>query len=203
MTLFNELNAINVNNQLEKKNGLSYLSWSWAHAQLKKIDPDYKVEIKEFPYPNATNENFFVPYLKTDEGYFVQVSVTVKGKTETEWLPVLDFKNKPVAIGSLAAFDINKAHKRCFVKAAALHGLGLYVYNGEDLPESEKVASEKEVQELLKKIKQLADLSNGKATAESLLEWLKIEDVNFIDKQLYPKYMALVEKQIQAHSKKE
>ena len=69
-----------------------------------------------------------MPYLATPQkDILLQTSVTVKGQTETEWLPVLDFRNKALAKGSATPFDINKAQKRCFVKAAALHGLGLYI----------------------------------------------------------------------------
>ncbi len=110
----------------KQKNGLTYLAWSYAHQELKKIDPNYTVKVHEFPIQINT-ENYFVPYLATPEGYFVQVSVTVKDSTETEWLPVLDFRNKSLAKGSATTFDINKAQKRCFVKASALHGLGLYL----------------------------------------------------------------------------
>lgn len=178
-TLFNQLNKLNVNEHIEKKNGLSYLSWSWAHQQLKSIDPDYKVEIHTFPHPDITNEQVFVPYLATPEGYFVQVSVTIKGKTETELLPVLDFKNKSLAKGSATTFDINKAHKRCFVKAAALHGLGLYIYNGEDMPESPKAKPE-QIKDLQDKIKQAVEVGGEDATEQKVMQWLKISDYDTV-----------------------
>lgn len=91
-SLFNQLNQINVNDHVEKKNGLNYLSWSYAHQELKKIDPNYTVKIHEYPHPEVTTEQYFVPYLATPEGYSVTVSITIKGHTETETLPVLDFK---------------------------------------------------------------------------------------------------------------
>ncbi len=132
-TLFQQLYDINVNDKLEKKANLSYLSWAWAWAEVKKIDPNASAEIHEFPLPNV--EGIKVPYLQTPTGYFVKVSVTIKGQTETEWLPVMDHRNKTIEKPN--AFDINKNTKRCLVKAIALHGLGLYVYAGEDLPESD------------------------------------------------------------------
>ena len=157
--LFDKLNKINVNEKKKKKNGLSYLSWSWAHQQLKSIDPDYKVETHTFPHPDIQNEQVFVPYLATPEGYFVQVSVTIKGKTETELLPVLDFKNKAVPYKQADMFQINKTYKRCFVKAAALHGLGLYIYNGDVMPEQPfESASESELKDVDNKVKELAPL---------------------------------------------
>lgn len=178
-TLFSQLNKLNVNEHIEKKNGLSYLSWSWAHQQLKSIDPDYKVDIHTFPHPDINNEQVFVPYLATPEGYFVQVSVTIKGKTETELLPVLDFKNKSLAKGSATTFDINKAHKRCFVKAAALHGLGLYIYNGEDMPESPKARPE-QIKDLQDKIKQAVEIGGDDATEQKVMQWLKISDYDAV-----------------------
>ncbi|PEQ01528.1 hypothetical protein CN587_25220 [Bacillus wiedmannii] len=130
-TLFQQLYDINVNDKLDKKANLSYLSWAWAWAEVKKVDPNASNEVHEFPLPNV--EGVKVPYLQTPTGYFVKVSVTIKGQTETEWLPVMDHRNKTIEKPN--AFDINKNTKRCLVKAIALHGLGLYVYAGEDLPE--------------------------------------------------------------------
>lgn len=128
---FKRMFALNVNDKLEKKNGLSYLSWAWAWAETKKIDPRAKQHVHYFPYEG--NIDVQVPYLKTPNGFFVQVSVTIHDHTETEMLPVLDHRNKPIANPN--AFEINKNQKRCLVKAIALHGLGLYVYAGEDIPE--------------------------------------------------------------------
>lgn len=128
---FKQMFGINVNDKLDQKNGLSYLSWAWAWAETKKIDPRAKQVTHYFPYEG--NHDVQVPYLKTPNGFFVQVSVTIHGHTETEMLPVLDHRNKPIANPN--AFEINKNQKRCLVKAIALHGLGLYVYAGEDIPE--------------------------------------------------------------------
>ena len=177
--LFDKLNKINVNEHVEKKNGLSYLSWSWAHQQLKSIDPDYKVETHTFPHPDIQNEQVFVPYLATPEGYFVQVSVTIKGKTETELLPVLDFKNKSLPRGSATTFDINKAHKRCFVKAAALHGLGLYIYNGEVMPEQPKAKPE-HIKNLKEKIAQAVEIGGDDASEQKVMQWLRISDYDAV-----------------------
>ncbi|AMR84338.1 DUF1071 domain-containing protein [Bacillus thuringiensis] len=128
---FKRMFGVNVNDKLDQKNGLSYLSWAWAWAETKKIDPVAKQHVHYFPYEG--NHDVQVPYLKTPHGFFVQVSVTIHGHTETEMLPVLDHRNKPIANPN--AFEINKNQKRCLVKAIALHGLGLYVYAGEDIPE--------------------------------------------------------------------
>lgn len=181
-TLFNQLNQKDVNDHVEKKNGLTYLAWSYAHQELKKIDSNYSIKTHEFVHPDVQLDNYFVPYLATPEGYFVQVSVTVKGQTETEWLPVLDFRNKSLAKGSATTFDINKAQKRCFVKAAALHGLGLYIYNGEEVPN----ANDNDITELEERINQFVTLSQEKgrdATLDKTMRWLGIQNINKVTKK--------------------
>lgn len=180
-TLFNQLNSKNVNDHVEKKNGLTYLAWSYAHQELKNIDPSYTIKYHEFPHPDVDKDDYYVPYLATPEGYFVQVSVTVKGQTETEWLPVLDFRNKALAKGSATPFDINKAQKRCFVKAA-LHGLGLYIYNGEEVPS----ASDNDITELEEKINQFVSISQEKgrdATLDKTMRWLGISNINKVSQK--------------------
>ena len=118
------LNAVNVSEHIEKKGAFSYLSWPFAVAQLRLADPAATWEVKRF-------DN--LPYLKTDCGYFVEVAVTVQGVTLSQIHPVLDGKNRPILEPD--AFDINTSIQRALVKAIALHGLGLYIYGGEDLPD--------------------------------------------------------------------
>jgi hypothetical protein len=125
--LINKLLATNVNDHLEKKNGLSYLSWAWAWAEALKADSSatYKVEMfdgKCFMDINGTAMVF--------------VTVTMFGKPMTCQLPVMDYRNK--AIPKPDAFAVNTAIMRCMTKALALHGLSLYIYAGEDLPEEGK-----------------------------------------------------------------
>ncbi|MEX5849392.1 DUF1071 domain-containing protein [Staphylococcus saprophyticus] len=159
-TLFQQLNSMNVNDHVEKKQGLSYLAWSYAHQELMKIDPNYEMKIHEYPHPEVANEQYFVPYLASPEGYSVTVSITLKGLTKTETLPVLDFKNKSVPYKQADMFQINKTYKRAFVKAAALHGIGLYIYHGEDAPDE----SENLRQELMNEIQRFTDLLIVKGT---------------------------------------
>ena len=123
---FDRLNRINVSEHIEKKGDFSYLSWPFAVAQLRLADPSATWEVRRFDG---------MPYLRTETGYFVEVAVTVQGVTLSQIHPVLDGKNRPVA--EPTSFDINTSIQRCLVKAIALHGLGLYVYAGEDLPDSE------------------------------------------------------------------
>ena len=124
---FARLNQINVSDHLEKKGEFSYLSWPYAVAQLRLADPSAFWEVRRFDG---------IPYLKTETGYFVEVLVTVQGVSLSQIHPVLDGRNRPIF--EPTAFDINTSIQRCLVKAIALHGLGLYVYAGEDLPNGEE-----------------------------------------------------------------
>ena len=121
---FERLNRINVSEHIEKKGNFSYLSWPFAVAQLRLADPTASWEVRRFEG---------LPYLRSETGYFVEVAVTVQGITLSQIHPVLDGRNQPIA--EPTAFDINSSIQRCLVKAIALHGLGLYIYAGEDLPD--------------------------------------------------------------------
>lgn len=180
---FRELNSRDVNAHVEKKQNLNYLSWAYVQQELTKEDPTYEEKVIEFPYPDSNNENFFVPYLKTNEGYMVCVELTVFGVTKREWLPVLDYRNKPVAIGSSTAiFDINKAIKRCMVKCAAKFGLGNYLYLGEEVPS----ANDNDITELEERINQFVTLSQEKgrdATLDKTMRWLGIQNINKVTKK--------------------
>ena len=118
MSNYEKLAAINVNDKIEKKNNLSYLSWAWAVDQLMRNDPSATWEYRE---PVRWNDTVMV-----------FCTVTAFGKAMTAQLPVMDHRNK--AIANPDAFSVNTAMQRCLAKAIALHGLGLYIYAGEDLP---------------------------------------------------------------------
>jgi len=125
-SVWETLSAINVNEHTEKKNGLTYLSWAWAWGVLKKH------------YPSATFEKHIqpngMPYITDHNGYaYVQVTVTVEGISATELFPVLDYKNK--SIRDPDSFAINTSMQRALAKAISYHGLGHYIYAGEDLPQ--------------------------------------------------------------------
>lgn len=124
---FADMTKVNVSAHVEKKGQFSYLSWPFAVTELGKVDPQATWEVIRF---NG------MPYCKTDCGYFVEVAVTCKGVIKSQIHPVLDSRNKPIQ--QPTAFDINTSIQRCLVKAIALHGLGLYIYAGEDLPEGEE-----------------------------------------------------------------
>lgn len=151
-SMFEKIYSINVNEYTEKKNGLTYLSWSYAWAEFKKVYPDATYEIKKF-------ENN-MPFIYDEKlGYMVFTSVTADNLTYEMWLPVMDGANKSMkaelytydtkykkglVVEAATMFDINKTIMRCLVKNLAMFGLGLYVYSGEDLPEEEKQQQEEQ-----------------------------------------------------------
>jgi len=124
--LIEKLLKTNVNEHTEKKNGLTYLSWAWAWAEALKADSSawYKIEM----FGDKC-------YMDINGTAMVFVTVTMYGKPMTCQLPVMDYRNK--AIPNPDAFAVNTAIMRCMTKALSLHGLGLYIYAGEDLPEGE------------------------------------------------------------------
>ena len=134
-SVFNTLNSVNCNEHTEKKNGLTYLSWAWAWAEVKKRYPKATYTI----YENQEGWNYF-----TDgRTCWVKTGVTIKGIEHIEYLPVMDYRNASIPVDKVTSFDVNKAIQRSLTKAAARHGLGLYIYAGEDLPEEETPASKK------------------------------------------------------------
>ncbi|MCY1577220.1 DUF1071 domain-containing protein [Staphylococcus pettenkoferi] len=179
---FRELNSRDVSAHVEKKQNLNYLSWAYVQQELTKEDPTYEEKVIEFPYPDSTDKNFFVPYLKMDEGYMVCVELTVFGVTKREWLPVLNYKNQAIPKGSATSFDINKAIKRCMVKCAAKFGLGNYLYLGEEAPD----ASDNDRTELEERINQFVTLSQEKgrdATLDKTMRWLGIQNINKVSQK--------------------
>lgn len=139
---FQELYSLDVNKYVEKKNDLSYLSWSYAWAEFKKIYPDATYEVKK----DEQGRCYFGDELF---GYMVYTSVTAGGLTYEMWLPVMDGANKAMkalaytyqtrygekTCEAMTMFDVNKTVMRCLVKNLAMFGLGLYIYAGEDLPQ--------------------------------------------------------------------
>ena len=167
-SVFETLNAINVNEHIEKKKTgekntdgtektLSYLSWVWAWGQVKQLYPDASYEVRHWGDK---------PYLNDDQlGIMVETSVTINGETITMWLPVMDSKNKAMkeqpytyktkygdkTVDAATMFDINKAIMRCLAKNIAMFGLGLYIYAGEDLPEEEAAQAKSDMEQKIAK----------------------------------------------------
>lgn len=135
---FAELNAINVSDKIEKKNGLSYLSWAWAWGELKKLHPDATYTVYE-------NKDGWL-YHTDGRTCWVKTGVTVNGIENIEYLPVMDFRNNSIPADKVTSYDVNKAVQRSLTKAVARHGLGLYIYAGEDLPEGEEKPQERQTE---------------------------------------------------------
>lgn len=123
---FAVLSAINCNGHTEKKNGLTYLSWAWAWQMVKENFPDAAYTI----YENA--DGLF--YHTDGQTAWVKTGVTIEGIEHIEYLPVMDFRNQSIPVAKVTSFDVNKTIQRSLTKACARHGLGLYIYAGEDLP---------------------------------------------------------------------
>lgn len=166
-SVFEVLNNINVNGHTEKKNNLTYLSWAWAWAEVKKAYPTAKYTV----YENELGWNYF----SDGKTCWVKTGVEIDGLEHIEYLPVMDFKNKSIPVETVTSFDVNKAIQRSLTKACARHGLGLYIYAGEDLPEDEaetqKTAAEKAKEE-------------AKAVAQKQMETISEEQIEFL-KQLF------------------
>lgn len=141
MGKFEDVYAINVNDKTEKKGSLTYLSWPFAWAEFKKVYPDAAYKVNEF------GGNFCAGNEKM--GYMVQTQVTAGEQTYEMWLPVMDMRNNTILQPRMT--EINKAIMRCLTKNLAMFGLGLYIYAGEDLPETPKdfePITEKELSEV-------------------------------------------------------
>ena len=166
-SVFQTLNAINVQEHVEVKDTgrakLSYLSWAWAWAEVKKAYPEATYTI----YENADGWC----YHTDGRTAWVKTGVTIDGLEHIEYLPVMDNRNNSIPIEKVTSFDVNKAIQRSLTKAAARHGLGLYIYAGEDLPEEEAKAAKSELE---KKIEEACASMRAVTSREQLEDvWRK------------------------------
>lgn len=163
-SVFDTLNAINVNEHTEKKGNLTYLSWAWAWQEVKKACPDATYTI----YENQQGWNYF-----TDgRTCWVKTGVTINGIEHIEYLPVMDNRNNSLPLERVTSFSVNTAIQRSLTKACARHGLGLYIYAGEDLPQEEA-----EAQEAAKKKAEDKYLSDALAAVESSTTSQAVKDL--------------------------
>ena len=179
---FSKLNAINVNDKTEQKNGLTYLSWAYAWGEVKKLFPDANYTV----YENPQGWNYF-----TDgRTCWVKTGVTVNGIEHIEYLPVMDYRNRSIPLDHVTSYDINKTIQRSLTKACARHGLGLYIYAGEDLPEGETPAQNQKPAETIvapqratpEQVERLAKCYTGENLAKLLQanNIARIEDMPYI-----------------------
>lgn len=195
MTTFEKLSAINVNEHVEKKKELSYLSWAWAWSEVKKAFPATTYSIGETTYDDVL-------------GFMCHTTVTIEGETLEMWLPVMDGANKSMKkypysyttrygdkqVEAATTFDINKTIMRCLVKNLAMFGLGIYIYAGEDLPESEALATKAEAPKKSAPVTaeaELPDLKKGTANWDAVTKYItanKALGVEKIGAQITRKY---------------
>lgn len=187
---FEQLYKVDVSGYVEKKNGFSYVSWPFAVAELRRRHPDARWEVVRFDGK---------PYMQTECGYFVEVAVTVDGVTLSQIHPVLDHRNKPIQQPN--AFDINTSIQRCLVKAIALHGLGLYVYAGEDLPPDVKADQEAEATRPIsnEQMDKLADLIEQTGTdVRAFCEFFKVQSIDQLPVGDFDRALRMLQKKARA-----
>ena len=174
---FTALANINVNDKTEKKNNLTYLSWAWAWGEIKKQHPDATYTI----YENKDGWN----YHTDGRTCWVKTGMMVQGIEHIEYLPVMDHRNASISADKVTSFDVNKAIQRSLTKAAARHGLGLYIYAGEDLPDDgeEKPVPASKLSETQKTTPAKVDVTEHPMTpkerVESLCNSLRITVAQF------------------------
>lgn len=167
MSAFQTLSKIDVSEHIEKKGNFSYLSWAWAVRVLLEHFPESTWEVHTY-FDNSVE----TPYMRTEAGAFVQVSVNVEGIRRSQVHPVLDHTNKTVLEPN--AFQINTAIQRCLAKAIALHGLGLYIYAGEDLPQAPDALNKEQYKSML----DLLSIIGDKEFEAKIVEQIGNETIN-------------------------
>ena len=172
-SIFQTLDAINVNDFTKTKGNFTYLSWSDAVTEVLKEYPEATWEIHEFYLQGDTFSGCPQPYMSTESGCFVKVSVTINELTRTEILPIMDNRNQTML--SPKATDVNDAIKRCLTKCFSLFGLGLYIYRGENLPEDDKPKSLSDTQ-----VKEMQKLVVNKSDdfKQALMKAVKEKKIN-------------------------
>ena len=159
--VFEILNKVDVSEHMEKKGQFNYLSWAHAGRELLKVCPTATWEVHLFDNQDGTKQ----PYMKNGTGSYVQVSVDVEGIIRTQLHPVLDNRNQP--IDNPNAFQVNTSVQRCLAKAIALHGLGLYLFAGEDLPEADEL-TKKQIDTIIKLAEKLDDKEQQKGIGDAV-----------------------------------
>lgn len=195
MSVFETLNDINVNEHTEQKGNLTYLSWAWAWAEVKKAYPEATYTI----YETDDGWNYF-----TDgRTAWVKTGVTIEGLEHIEYLPVMDYHNKSIPVENLTSTDVNKAIQRSLTKACARHGLGLYIYAGEDLPEVEAEAKKQEelppekrhaTQDQIETIQGLTDTVERTAFIQKVLDAAHASDLSELSEANADKLIAKLQK---------
>ena len=151
---FKKLYDVNMKGKVKKKNGMNYVSWAAAWAEVKKIYPEATYHI----YERETPDGLVINYFTDGKTCWVKTGVTINSIEHIEDLPVMDFKNQSIKLENVTSSDVNKAIQRSLTKACARHGLALYIYEGEDLPETVKKEKEEQDEELVNQKKALIEM---------------------------------------------
>lgn len=159
--IFESLNSVDLTEKVKSKNNLTYLPWSSAWSEVKRRYPDANFRIIPQVIDEGGNTR---PWHDDGKTGWVEVGVTIDGQEIIETLAIMDFKNKSIVADQITSVDANKSIKRCLVKACAMHGLGLYIYEGEELPEeaSKTLELQDEIKELISKKCALSDKAKSK-----------------------------------------
>lgn len=174
-SVYQTLFDINVNKHVENKNGLNYLSWAIAWGEVKQR------------YPMATYRIYETEggciYFTDGRTCWVKTGVTINALEHIEYLPVMDHKNRSISLENVTSFDVNKSIQRSLTKALARHGLGLYIYAGEDLPSIEIEKIKPSEAKILKKI--LHELPDGEKLNQGILKAYKVNDFRELSVKQY------------------
>lgn len=207
-SIFETLNSIDVGDKIEKKNGLSYLSWAWAWAEVKKLYPNANYKIYE-----RDTQFGLVNYFTDGKTCWVKTGVTIGNLEHIEELPVMDYRNKSILLNNVTSFDVNKAIQRSLTKALARHGLGLYIYAGEDLPEELKEENKKQqgfeqanlmanIDNCLKKLKELGVDINSKGSIDFINKYNNnLHDINIMTDSEKYNYLKVLNEMIKLKEK--
>ncbi len=167
-SVFETLSKIDVNEHTEQKNGLTYLSWAWAWGIAKSIYPDANYIIYENRIPAGQSPvGYLTNYFTDGRTCWVKTGVVINGIEHIEELPIMDYRNKSISFDNVTSFDVNKSIQRSLTKALARHGLGLYIYAGEDLP-NELLDSKEEPKVTPKKVTKTKTTPKKETTNNSL-----------------------------------
>ncbi len=165
---FQKLYDVNMKGKVKKKNGMNYVSWAAAWAEVKKIYPEATYHI----YERETPDGLVINYFTDGKTCWVKTGVTINSVEHIEDLPVMDFKNQSIKLENVTSSDVNKAIQRSLTKACARHGLALYIYEGEDLPETVKKEKEEQDEELVNQknalIEMMGTLIDGGANKDEI-----------------------------------
>lgn len=185
------LSKINVNDHTENKNGLTYLSWAWAWDILMSIYPD--------SYTTINRPAGGLPYWTDGSTCWVDVGVTIVWngfrRERSEIFPIMDYRNRSIPLEKITSFDLNTALQRAWTKCIARHGLGFYIYAGQDLPNEEYQAKKQAEEEAKKELATADDIEKIRALyyeseIEKMLKRLKLKDITELNAEQAAKMIA-------------